>query len=38
MLALLVVFYLARGMVKLESGRSGRKIVRFNGLNASSIG
>jgi formate dehydrogenase subunit gamma len=32
MLALLVVFYLARGMVKLESGRSGRKIVRFNGF------
>lgn len=30
MLALLVVFYLWRGMVKLESGRSGRTIVRFN--------
>jgi formate dehydrogenase subunit gamma len=30
MLALLVVFYLVRGMVKLESGRSGRSIVRFN--------
>src|SRR6476646_7836451 len=29
MRALLVVFYLARGMVRLESGRSGRKIVRF---------
>src|SRR6187397_796202 len=29
MLALLVIFYLVRGMVKLESGRSGRKIVRF---------
>jgi formate dehydrogenase subunit gamma len=29
-LALLVVFYLSRGMVKLESGRSGRTIVRFN--------
>lgn len=29
MLALLVVFYLARGMVKIEAGRSGRKIVRF---------
>jgi len=29
-LALLVVFYLWRGMVKLESGRSGRTIVRFN--------
>jgi formate dehydrogenase subunit gamma len=32
MLALLVIFYLARGMVKLEGGRSGRKIVRFNAL------
>ena len=30
MLALLVIFYLARGMVRIESGRSGRKIVRFN--------
>jgi formate dehydrogenase subunit gamma len=30
MLAVLVVFYLARGMVRLESGRSGRVIVRFN--------
>jgi formate dehydrogenase subunit gamma len=30
MLALLVVFYLVRGMVRLESGRSGRRIVRFN--------
>src|SRR5665213_125025 len=30
MLALLVVFYLVRGMVRLESGRSGRTIVRFN--------
>jgi formate dehydrogenase subunit gamma len=32
MLCLLVVFYLSRGQVKLESGFSGRKIVRFNGL------
>jgi formate dehydrogenase subunit gamma len=32
MLALLVVFYLVRGMVRLESGRSGRVIVRFNGF------
>jgi formate dehydrogenase subunit gamma len=32
MLVLLVVFYLARGMVRLESGRSGRTIVRFNGF------
>ena len=30
MLALLIIFYLWRGMVRLESGRSGRKIVRFN--------
>ena len=30
MLALLVVFYLSRGMVRLESGRSGVTIVRFN--------
>ncbi len=29
MLALLVIFYLARGMVKIEGGRSGRRIVRF---------
>jgi formate dehydrogenase subunit gamma len=29
-LALLVLFYLSRGMVRLESGRSGRTIVRFN--------
>jgi formate dehydrogenase subunit gamma len=30
MLAVLVVFYLSRGMVRIESGRSGRSIVRFN--------
>jgi formate dehydrogenase subunit gamma len=30
MLAVLVIFYLWRGMVKIESGRSGRTIVRFN--------
>ena len=30
MLAVLVVFYLTRGMIRLESGRSGRTIVRFN--------
>ena len=30
MLALLVGFYLFRGMVKLQKGRSGRTIVRFN--------
>jgi formate dehydrogenase subunit gamma len=28
-LAVLVIFYLKRGMVRLESGRSGRTIVRF---------
>lgn len=30
MLAVLVIFYLVRGQVRLESGRSGRTIVRFN--------
>ena len=30
MLAILVIFYLTRGMIRLESGRSGRTIVRFN--------
>ena len=30
MLAVLVVFYLLRGMVKIEAGRSGRTVVRFN--------
>jgi formate dehydrogenase subunit gamma len=30
MLAILVIFYLSRGMVRLEAGRSGRTIVRFN--------
>ncbi|MFO1108766.1 MAG: formate dehydrogenase subunit gamma [Bradyrhizobium sp.] len=30
MLAMLIIFYLARGMVKIESGRSGRTVVRFN--------
>src|SRR5665647_371078 len=29
-LALLIVFYLWRGMVRIESGRSGRTLVRFN--------
>jgi formate dehydrogenase subunit gamma len=29
-LALLLVFYLVRGQVKLEAGPSGRRIVRFN--------
>jgi formate dehydrogenase subunit gamma len=31
-LGLLIGFYLWRGMVKIESGRSGRTIVRFNGF------
>jgi formate dehydrogenase subunit gamma len=30
MLALLVLFYLVRGMVRIESGRSGRVLVRFS--------
>jgi formate dehydrogenase subunit gamma len=30
MLALLVLFYLIRGMVRIENGRSGRTLVRFN--------
>jgi formate dehydrogenase subunit gamma len=30
MLALLVLFYLMRGMVRIESGRSGRVLVRFS--------
>ena len=30
MVAVLIIFYLSRGMVRLESGRSGRTIVRFN--------
>ena len=29
MFAALIIFYLSRGMVRLESGRSGRTIVRF---------
>jgi formate dehydrogenase subunit gamma len=29
MIAVMVIFYLSRGMVRLESGRSGRTIVRF---------
>jgi formate dehydrogenase subunit gamma len=32
MLALLLIFYLARGMVRIEGGRSGRTVVRFNGF------
>jgi formate dehydrogenase subunit gamma len=30
MLAVLVLFYLIRGMVRIEGGRSGRTVVRFN--------
>jgi formate dehydrogenase subunit gamma len=30
MLAALVIYYLVRGQVRLESGRSGRTLVRFN--------
>ncbi len=33
MLALLVLFYLGRGMVRIEGGRSGRTLVRFNGFD-----
>jgi len=32
MIALLVIFYLWRGTMKIESGRSGRTLVRFNGF------
>jgi formate dehydrogenase subunit gamma len=35
MLAVLVLFYLVRGMVKIEAGRSGRTIVRFNAFERS---
>ena len=30
MLGVLIVFYLIRGMVRIEAGRSGRTLVRFN--------
>src|SRR5215471_14648057 len=30
MLAVLIIFYLWRGMLRIESGRSGTNIVRFN--------
>ena len=32
MLALLAIFYLWRGSIKIEGGRSGRTILRFNGF------
>jgi formate dehydrogenase subunit gamma len=32
MIALVVLYYLWRGTIRIESGRSGRKIVRFNGF------
>ncbi|MBX9842986.1 MAG: formate dehydrogenase subunit gamma [Xanthobacteraceae bacterium] len=35
MLAVLVLFYLVRGMVKIEAGRSGRTVVRFNAFERS---
>jgi formate dehydrogenase subunit gamma len=35
MLAVLTLFYLLRGMVKMELGRTGRTIVRFNALERS---
>ncbi|MGE0060718.1 MAG: formate dehydrogenase subunit gamma [Xanthobacteraceae bacterium] len=31
-LALLVIFYLTRGMIRIESGRSGRTVVRFTAV------
>ncbi len=32
MLALLIIFYMWRGTMKIEGGRSGRTMVRFNGF------
>ena len=32
MLAVLIVFYLIRGRIPIEEGRSGRTVVRFNGF------
>ncbi|MCF8478558.1 MAG: formate dehydrogenase subunit gamma [Pseudolabrys sp.] len=32
MIALLIIFYMWRGTIKIEGGRSGRKIVRFTGF------
>jgi formate dehydrogenase subunit gamma len=32
MAAILAIFYLVRGRIRIESGRSGRSILRFNGL------
>ena len=31
----LAIFYMVRGMVRIEGGRSGRKIIRFNGFERS---
>ena len=31
-LAILVIFYLTRGMIRIEGGRSGRTIIRFTAL------
>jgi len=38
MFALLVVFYLTRGMVRIEAGRSGRVLVRFSTFERSCTG
>lgn len=35
MVVLLAIFYMVRGMVRIEGGRSGRKIIRFNGFERS---
>jgi formate dehydrogenase subunit gamma len=35
MLALLIIFYLVRGMVRIESGRSGTNVVRFSAFERS---
>ncbi len=32
MIAVLAIFYLARGTIRIEGGRSGRRILRFNAL------
>jgi formate dehydrogenase subunit gamma len=32
MLGIIVLFYLVRGMVRIEAGRSGRTVVRFSGF------
>lgn len=32
MIAILTMFYLIRGKIRIDSGKSGRKILRFNGI------